>query len=265
MNNPELYNQCNQVQLHGVEKYFDFYREKLREKFSGKNIELLDIGSGCGRILSEVVIGKSGLNFSKVIGVDVSEEMVKFSQDKYGSDQVSFQVMDIVEEIPETLMDRQFDIVSSFFCLHWVSDLSAAFGNIPNLLKSDGLFCCIFSQFRKNIYGTEVNDEHSNYLLNSREDLKSSRLSGDPVDVLRRLLSEHRMEFVELVDIPDDEFEFDSIESFEQSVESLIPKEMPEAEKREIVKKQLKLTPLVEKNGKFVFYAQNVYFIARKL
>ncbi|KAL7024898.1 hypothetical protein ACKWTF_013240 [Chironomus riparius] len=111
-------------------KTFSTNGDKLRKEFDGKEIAVLDIGSGCGKILKEIIVDKSGLKFSKVVGVDVSEEMVKFSNEKYGSDLISFQVMDAGSEIPENFKNQKFDLVTSFLCLHWIKDFDLAFQNI---------------------------------------------------------------------------------------------------------------------------------------
>ena len=214
MDNPELYHENNQLQQHGVEKFLDFFGEQLRKEFGSKDLVLLDVGSGDGKILTDVVIGKSGLKFSKVIGVDVSQEMLRYSQAKYCSELVSFQFMDAGKEIPENLKNQQFDIVSSFYCLHWIGDLNAAFGNIHDLLKPNGIFCFIIPQYRNSNSQTEVNDKHLKYLVDTRDELASFRLSDDPANVIRRLVTENRMELIGFIDIPHDEYEYGENGSF---------------------------------------------------
>ena len=215
MDNPELYNENNQLQEFGVEKFFNFHSEYLRKEYERTEMTLLDIGSGCGRVLTEVVVGKSELKFSKIIGIDISKEMVKFSNEKYGSDLMSFQVMDAEGEVPESLKNQQFDMVTSFFCLPYCKDINAAFQNIHNFLKPNGIFCCIFSQLSKaakdsQLVGTD--DKHAKFMIKYR-DIPNSRLMDDPSEVIRRHLNENRMEVVELIDIKNDEFEFADAEA----------------------------------------------------
>ena len=215
MDNPELYTQNNQLQQSGVEKFFDFYGEKLRNQFNGKEVDLLDIGSGCGRVLNEVIFGKSGLKFSKIIGIDVSEEMVKFSNEKYGSDLMSFQVMDAEGEVPETLENQQFDIVTSFYCLPYCKDLNAAFQNVQKFLKSNGIFCCIFSQLPKTTNENKLvgsNDKQAKYMLKYR-DLPNTRISDDLFEVITSHLNGNGMKAIEAIDIENDEFEFANAEA----------------------------------------------------
>lgn len=52
--------------------------------------------------------------------------------------------MDAEGDIPDTLKNKQFDMVTSIYCHHWVKDLSKGFQNIYDLLNPGGLFCCIF-------------------------------------------------------------------------------------------------------------------------
>ncbi|KAL7024929.1 hypothetical protein ACKWTF_013255 [Chironomus riparius] len=269
MDNPELYNQNNQPQQSGVQKYLTFYGEKLRTQFNGKEVDLLDIGSGCGRVLSEIIIVKSGLKFSKIIGIDVSEEMVKFSNTKYGSDLISFHVMDAEGEVPEILKNQQFDIVTSFYCLPYCKNLNAAIQNIQKFLKPNGLFCCIFSQLPKSINENELvssNDKHAKYMFKYR-DLPNARVPDDVIGVIARHLNANGMESIEVTDIENDGFEFANVEAARRLIEAVIPKlkNMSLSEKQEVIDKQFKMSEINQIGDKVVFALRNLYFIARKL
>jgi len=208
MDNPELYTENNQLQEFGVERFFNFHGEYLRNEYRGKEITLIDIGSGCGRVLTEVVVGKSGLKFSKIIGIDKSEEMVRFSSEKYGNDLMSFQVMDTEGEIPESLKNQQFDMVTSFFCLPYCKDLNAAFLNIQNFLKPNGLFCCIFSQLSRS-------NENPEKKLQS---MSSAQLTEVKPEAITIHLNKNGMEQIKFINIENDEHEYPNIEAVKRIV-----------------------------------------------
>jgi len=144
MNNSQLYSNNNREQIAAAEKFFNIFGEKIINEFGDKQISLLDIGSGCGTLLSKVIIKKSGLNILNAIGVDKSIEMIKLSNQNYSNSSTTFCLMDAEGDIPDALKSKQFDMVTSIYCHHWIHDLNKAFKNIYDLLNPEGLFCCIF-------------------------------------------------------------------------------------------------------------------------
>ena len=209
MDNPVLYNKHKKP---GVEEFLNSYGGKLRNIYDGKEIALLDIGSGCGCILNEVFVGKSGLKFSKVIGIDKSEEIVKFSNEKYGSDLISFQVMDAEKETPENLKNQKFDLVTSFYSLHWNGDLNAAFQNVQNFLHPYGFFCCVLLHVPKTIIQElmESKEDYVKHIINF-DSLPDSQLISDPSKVIVKNLKDNGLEFATIIDAEDDEFIFDDL------------------------------------------------------
>lgn len=127
---PELYNNFNVMQYRDAEgiirKFNDIYVRSPTE-----NLTLLDIGSGCGKVLTEVIIRQSNLQLKKVFGVDINQEMVEFAKKKYESEVIKFHCVDTVgganaleKAMSEMGVGFGFaDIVTSFNCLHWVVDL----------------------------------------------------------------------------------------------------------------------------------------------
>lgn len=120
---PEIYHQINGLQIDfasvALEKVKSLFLKKAQ---SGNLLRSIDIGCGDGKVLKEIFIEKCGLNFSEVVGTDKSSDMVKFAQNKYGSDKINFRVLDITSSnIDENF--GTFDIATSYFVFHWVKDL----------------------------------------------------------------------------------------------------------------------------------------------
>lgn len=93
--------------------------------------EVLDLGCGEGTLALE--IQKSG---AKVMGVDLSHEMVKSARAK-GIDA-------IVMSATELEFKSRFDVVFSNAVLHWVKDSETAVRNIYEALKPNGRFVAEF-------------------------------------------------------------------------------------------------------------------------
>lgn len=68
MQNVELYSKFNNCQKSGSRNFYNYFGDFLKAEFKNREISLIDVGSGCGTILSEVTVGESGLKFSKVVG-----------------------------------------------------------------------------------------------------------------------------------------------------------------------------------------------------
>jgi len=98
------------------------------------NERVLDIGSGDGKITAELArLVSKGF----VLGIDNSEEMVRFAQSKFPESShpnLLFQVGDACN----LQFEEEFDIVVSFAALHWVLDHGPVLAGIRRSLKPGG-------------------------------------------------------------------------------------------------------------------------------
>ena len=93
---------------------------------------ILDIGCGDGKITAELA---KKVPSGSVVGLDVSEEMIRFAGDKYKDcSNLSFQRGDA----SCLLYKNEFDYVVSFSCLHWVKDHLPVLAGIHRSLRSAG-------------------------------------------------------------------------------------------------------------------------------
>jgi arsenite methyltransferase len=100
---------------------------------------VLDLGSGAGfdAFLAAKSVGKRG----KVIGVDMTQEMIKKAKknaDKMGVDNVEFRMGEI-EELP--VPDNSVDVVLSNCVINLSPDKRAVFGELFRVLKPGGRIC----------------------------------------------------------------------------------------------------------------------------
>lgn len=132
MNNPTLYQELNAVQKQDAQNIMT----KFSHEFEGPSREktlLLDVGCGSGDVLIEIISPKITSHSKEVIGVDISDDMIEFATQNYGSDNIKFMKVDIESDfllsnwkashqkiIP--LKEESFDFVTSFYCLHWIQN-----------------------------------------------------------------------------------------------------------------------------------------------
>jgi trans-aconitate methyltransferase len=97
-------------------------------KFQGDE-NILDIGCGNGAITS--LLASKFAPKGIVTGIDLSNDMINFAQKTFKSKNLDFKALDACD----IAFDKKFDLVFSFYCLHWVKDQQKAFQNIANSLK----------------------------------------------------------------------------------------------------------------------------------
>lgn len=117
MNKAPLYSKYSGLQKNDANFVIDNYLRLIKWK---NNANILDIGSGDGNVIFELLLPKIPTNFEKLIGIDISEEMVRFAKNQCNNSKIDFLQMDIAskEILPE--FHEYFDHILSFYCLHWV-------------------------------------------------------------------------------------------------------------------------------------------------
>lgn len=107
----------------------ELWAKELIEKLSIKGYEdILDLGCGDGKITQVLAKNSSG----KVVGIDSSEEMIKYARKTYPS--LDFQLTDAVK----LTFKNQFDIVFSNAVFHWVSNHESALKGVYKALRANG-------------------------------------------------------------------------------------------------------------------------------
>ena len=136
--NPIKYSQNNALQYNFAMKALSKISLKLDSR-------VLDIGCGDGLITSE--ISKIVTNGS-VIGTDISHQMTEYASTKYrAQSNLRFLQMDASHNI----FRQQFDVVTSFNCLHWVKDQDAALTGIAQSAADNAQILLLLSH-RKSLY-----------------------------------------------------------------------------------------------------------------
>ena len=108
--------------------------EKIKSYLSPENV-VLDIGCGTG-----TQCGDLAGNVKQVTGIDISSKLLAIAEQRKAERQ-----LDNIEFIKTSLYDERlkadsFDVVMTFFVLHFFEDIEAVFQRIHDLLKPGGLF-----------------------------------------------------------------------------------------------------------------------------
>lgn len=137
MNNAALYKRSNGVQRRDAKQVLDEFGHLLQWRSDGRD-SLLDIGCGSGDVLMDFILPLMPLKFSRLVGSDVSEQMVRHARDNFPHTKISFQTMDIAGNLNDLDTIELYDHITSFYCLHWVENQRQALGNIYDLLNVNG-------------------------------------------------------------------------------------------------------------------------------
>ena len=112
---------------------------ELASAFVPRRPEVLDLGCGSGDVIAEIVRLRPD---APVCGVDLSEGMIKLARNRFQSENVRILTHDLNNGIPEDLVARKFDAVTSCFALHHI-DFGKRVGlytQIRQVLRDGGLF-----------------------------------------------------------------------------------------------------------------------------
>uniref|UniRef100_A0A1B6BZQ1 Methyltransferase type 12 domain-containing protein n=1 Tax=Clastoptera arizonana TaxID=38151 RepID=A0A1B6BZQ1_9HEMI len=139
-----------------------FHTKDVLEKFN-KNIVykedkkqlILDVGCGSGNVTTDVLLPAIPVRNFKIVGIDISESMIDFSNAHKSDWRLSFRILDISEKNEDKLksvfteeeLTSGFDVVYSFATLHWPTDYKQAFKNIYDLLRPGGQILVWFFGF----------------------------------------------------------------------------------------------------------------------
>lgn len=139
------YLRVNQMQRRDAKQLINEFAPLLRWRPDGRD-SLLDVGCGVGDVTIDYVLPLLPENYSRLVGVDVSDPMLHLARERYGHMKVSFDKVDIGDDLRKYFTDgwKPVDHITSFYCLHWVRNQKRAIKNIYNLLAPNGDCLLIF-------------------------------------------------------------------------------------------------------------------------
>ncbi|XP_044751043.1 juvenile hormone acid O-methyltransferase-like [Coccinella septempunctata] len=139
MVNALLYSESAIFHFQLVRKLLNSHKDILK-CLNKDSLKVLDVGCGSGGALLEELLPILPKNFSELVGVDKNDSMIEYCKTLKVDPRVSFHQLDIDTKcIPEKFIGK-FDLITSFLCLHYVSDYDQMLNNIRNMLKPRGEF-----------------------------------------------------------------------------------------------------------------------------
>ena len=147
--NPSLYDRSNYLQVRDGAKMIAL----IRNEFQSRPIDtILDIGCGTGN-LTEMMYHE--LKPKRIVAFDLAQDMITYanqhSKGKVGNelaiDYYQADACDSFEILSKklNLKPSSVDVITSFYCIHWVPDKRQTCENMFKFLKPNGKFFLIIS------------------------------------------------------------------------------------------------------------------------
>ncbi|XP_017780260.1 PREDICTED: juvenile hormone acid O-methyltransferase-like [Nicrophorus vespilloides] len=194
MDNAELYSKNHRVQFDEATFVLENYINAIKWK-NGDSI--LDVGSGSGEVTMEVLAPLLPHDFGKLVGLDISPEMVNHAKKQNKNPKIDFIECDIAFENITNTVQEKFDHIFSFFCLNWVQNQKQTVKNMYNLLKPGGdmLLAIVTKSTNYDIYESMVTyTKWSKFLMNSEEYISPYHHCTDPEAVYEKMLVDEGFE-----------------------------------------------------------------------
>lgn len=122
------YHNNSRWQKHSAQSAFDGFNSQYQLK---GDESLLDLCSGDGKVTHYIA---HILSRGRVVGVDSSSKMVHFANKYYTNPNLSF----VVTDAQDLHYKNEFDIITSFTCLHLVDDIESTIRGVEQSLKPGG-------------------------------------------------------------------------------------------------------------------------------
>lgn len=141
MNKPEMFHLTKHLSQHDSRQTLEDYASSFKWR-SGGGDSALDAGSGPGDVTTEVVLQFLPANFKRLVGADVSKEMVEFCRKTYNHPKLSFEQFNFDQELEKQPFSNvePFDHIFSFYCLHFIQNQKLCLQNFYKLLNPGEYF-----------------------------------------------------------------------------------------------------------------------------
>lgn len=142
-----MFHLTKHLSQHDSRQTLEDYASSFKWRAGGGD-SVLDAGCGPGDVTTEVLLPFLPANFKRLVGADVSTEMVEFCRRTYSHPKLSFEQFNFdqaLEQQPFCNVE-QFDHIFSFYCLHFIQNQKLCLQNFYKLLNPGMHF--FFRQFR---------------------------------------------------------------------------------------------------------------------
>lgn len=189
----DLYRNINDVQRRVSKELIEEFSPRMKFRPNGHD-SLLDIGCGTGDVTRDFILPVLPQQFSRLVGVDISDSMLSVARETLQNAKVSFENLDIGSPtIDQRVWSELFDHITSFFCLHLVRNQRQAFVNIHNLLTPGGNCLLGYLSFNPAAVALHEMAQKPQWALHRKDMdrfIPTTQWSTNPIDEITHILSD---------------------------------------------------------------------------
>lgn len=140
MNDVPLYHRYTEISRRDSLEALQEYANVMNWCADGSDA-VLDAGCGPGDITHNIILPFLPPNFSRLMGVDVSDKMIDYGRKAYTHPKLSFEQFNLdvaLEKQPSLAGVEPFNHIFSSYCLMWISKPKQCLANFYDLLKPGG-------------------------------------------------------------------------------------------------------------------------------
>lgn len=215
MNKAALYQRANGLQRRDAKQAIDEFSHIFQWRSDGSD-SLLDIGCGSADVTIDFILPILPSNFDRLVGVDLTKEMVNFAREQYPHPRIFFETFDLGLDLEKQIFrsTEPFDHITSFYCLHWITNQEKAIQNMYKLLKPNGDMFLVFLA-QNPVFDIYKRLSHCNrwskYMVDVDRFISPYQYSKKPADEFGRLL--HANGFTEYsVEVREKLFVFEGVD-----------------------------------------------------
>ncbi|KAK9880072.1 hypothetical protein WA026_008583 [Henosepilachna vigintioctopunctata] len=211
-----------------IKFHFKYVPEKLRNYLNlytlheRENWKMLDIGSGPGHILSEV-LPVLPTNYEEILCIDNEADMVNYLNSVNTNPRISSRQLDIeTKNLPNDLKEH-FDFAFSSNCLMYIGNYRQAFSNVNQILKPNGELFFIWCKMCpvKEIYCELSQTEKWNTYFKDFRNWKSHFNTEHSMNLLENICQFAELDILKVEELNNLFIEYDGIQSFINIFDSL--------------------------------------------
>lgn len=145
MNKAALYSQSNHFQRRDAQEALHEFAYTIRWRSDGCDY-ILDCGCGSGDVTAEILMPILPINFRRLVGVDISKEMLDYARKTQIHPKLSFEQFDLCTELEKQPLSNAvpFDHIFSFYTFQRVPDKEMCLQNFHKLLDANGDMLLVF-------------------------------------------------------------------------------------------------------------------------
>lgn len=138
-NKADLFHRGAENSRRDAQQALQEYAHLIKWRLDGKD-SMLDAGCGPGNITRDVILPFLPGTFERLVGVDISNEMINYARATQIHPKLSFELFNLDMELEKQPLNniKPFDHIFSCYCMMYVKDHNLCLRNFYKLLKPGG-------------------------------------------------------------------------------------------------------------------------------